>query len=192
MSFLSLFRPVCEPVTLDPVHHYAVFSVPQWKDPNLQALPRATEQRFAVLYQPFEKRFAMETLEQAYIQGAMSGVKLVALHKNELCLFLSDDVAAATFPALESLWEPIKGLDLNRNLWVDFFCEHEVLSGRCKYPFWRIVKEIIASNILGIEEYATPVLHDCAYEISLGDDPKSHQFHVDICPSPRVNPPDVW
>lgn len=67
-----------------------------------------------------------------------------------------------------SLWEPIKGLDLNRNLWVDFFCEHEVLSGRCKYPFWRIVKEIIESNILSIEEYAIPVLHDCAYEISLG------------------------
>ncbi|MEG5266260.1 hypothetical protein TRP66_18360 [Pseudomonas sp. JDS28PS106] len=121
-----------------------------------------------------------ETLEQAHIQGAMSGVKLVSVHKDVLPIVLSDEVAGATFPAIEALWEPIKELDLNQRLEVDFSCEHEVYSGRSEYLFWSAVKEVLESNSLGIERYETPVLHDCTEEISSGDDPSSHQHHLDI------------
>jgi hypothetical protein len=94
--------------------------------------------------------------------------------------FLSDEVAGTTFHAIESLWEPIKDLDLNRRLEIDFSCEHEVYSGRSDYLFWPAVKEVLESNTLGIERYPIPILHDCAAEIFNGDEPASHQFHVDI------------
>lgn len=184
MSFLPLFHPECAPVALDDGHHYIVFSALQWKDPNLEVMTKAAKQRFAVLYgQPLEERFMMETLEQAHIQGAMSGVKLVSIHKNLLRIFLSDEVAGTSFHAIESLWEPIKDLDLNRGLEIDFSCEHEAYSGRSDYLFWPAVKEVLESNTLGIEQYSIPVLHDCAGKIFNGDEPASHQFHVDIRPS---------
>jgi hypothetical protein len=89
MTFSPLFHPECPPVALDNAFHYIVFSALQWKDANLEVMTKAAKQRFAVLYnQPLEDRFMMETLEQAHIQGAMSGVKLVAVHKNLLRLFL--------------------------------------------------------------------------------------------------------
>jgi hypothetical protein len=192
MRFSALFQPECAPVALDDVFHYVVLSALQWKTPNLDLMATASKQRFAVLYnQPLEERFAMETLEQAHIHGAMSGVKLVAVHKDEFWIFLSDEVAAATFPAIESLWEPIKGLDLNRRLWVHFSCEHEVYSGRSDYPFWPEVKKILESNTLGIQQYQIPVLHDCAYEISQGDDPASHKHHVDLCQLPLADPAEI-
>ncbi|MBL7227975.1 MAG: hypothetical protein JJK56_08245 [Pseudomonas sp.] len=181
MRFSSLFHLECAPLALDDTFHYVVLSTLQWKTPNLDLMATASKQRFAVLYnQPLEDRFAIESLEQAHIQGAMSGVKLVSVHKDVLRIFLSDEVAGATFPAIEALWEPIKELDLNRRLEIDFSCEHEVYSGRSEYLFWSAVKVVLESNSLGIERYATPVLHDCAEEISSGDDPSSHQYHLDI------------
>jgi hypothetical protein len=181
MSFLPVFHPEGAPVALDDTLHYVVMSAFQWKDANLQVMKKAAKQRFAVLYnRPLNERFMMETLEQAHIHGAMSAVKLVAVHKNEICLFLSDEVAADTFPAIESLWRPIQYLDLNRRLWIDFDCEHDVYTGRSDYPFWTVVKEILETNTLGIEQYPIPVLHDCAEEIVNGDEPASHQLHVDI------------
>lgn len=181
MPFLSVFHPESAPVSLGDNLHYVVFSALQWKDANLKVMPKARKQRFAVLYnQPLEERFMMETLEQAHIQGAMSGVKLVSVHKNLLRIFLSDEVAGTTFHAIKALWEPIKDLDLNRGLGIDFSCEHEAYSGRSDYLFWHAVKEVLESKTLGIEQYSIPVLHDCADKISNGDEPVSHQFHVDI------------
>lgn len=192
MTFLPVFCPEGDPVALDDTFQYVVLSTLQWKDANLKVMIKAAKQRFAVLYnQPLEDRFAIETLEQAHIKGAMSGVKVVAVHKDEFWLFLSNEVAAATFPAIKSLWEPIKGLDLNRRLWVHFSCEHEVYSGRSDYPFWPEVKKILESNTLGIQQYQIPVLHDCAYEISQGDDPASHQHHVDVCQLPHADPGEL-
>lgn len=191
MPFLSVFHPESAPVSLGGNLQYLVFSALQWKDANLKVMPKAAKQRFAVLYnQPLEERFMMETLEQAHIQGAMSGVKLISIHKNLLRIFLSDEVAGTTFHAIESLWEPIKELDLNRGLEIDFSCEHEAYSGRSDYLFWRAVKEVLESNTLGIEQYSIPVLHDCADKIFKGDEPASHQSHVDIrqsfTPQPAV------
>lgn len=184
MKFSALFHPECAPVALDGAIHYVVLSALQWKTPNLDLMATASKQRFAVLYnQPLEERFAIETLEQAHIQGAMSGVKLVAVHKDVLRIFLSDEVSASTFSDIEALWEPIKKLDLNRRLEIDFSCEHEAYSGRSDYLFWPAVKEVLESNSLGIEGYKIPVLHDCAEEIAFGDEPTSHDHHVGICPS---------
>ncbi|MEO6677666.1 MAG: hypothetical protein ABIO21_09840 [Pseudomonas sp.] len=181
MTFSSLFHRESTPVALENTLHYVVFSTLQWKTPNLDVMTRAAKQRFAVLYnQPLEHSFVMDTLEQAHIQGAMSGVKVVAVHKNSLYLFLSDDVAGPTFPAIESLWTPIRKLDLNRRLEVDFACENEVYSGRSDYAFWPAVKEVLESNTLGIEQYQVPVLHDCSEEVLYGDDLESHALHVDI------------
>lgn len=158
MMFSHLFHPESTPVALDNALHYVVFSTLQWKTPNLDVMKKAAKQRFAILYnQPLEHSFVMETLEQAHIQGAMSGVKLVAVHKNLLYLFLSDDVASTTFPAIESLWAPIRELDLNQRLEIDFACENEVYSGRSDYAFWPAVKEVLESNVLGIEQYQVPV-----------------------------------
>jgi hypothetical protein len=181
MTLPHLFHPESTPVALDNTLHYVVLSVLQWKTPNLDVMTKAGKQRFAVLYnQPLEESFVMETLEQAHIQGAMSGVKVVAVHKNFLYLFLSNHVEGTTVPAIESLWTPIKKLDLNRGLEVDFACENEVYSGRSDYPFWPAVKEILESNVLGIEQYQVPVLHDCAEEVFYGDDLEAHALHVNI------------
>lgn len=182
MRTSTMFHPECAPVALDGAFHYVVLSALQWKTPNLEPMKSASKQRFAVLYnQPLEDRFAIETLEQAYIQGAMSGVKVVAVHKDVLRIFLSDEVAGSTFPAIEVLWAPIKELELNRRLEVDFSCEREACSGRADYLFWEMVKEILETNSLGIQQYPIPVLHDCAEEISNGDEPVAHQLHVNIC-----------
>lgn len=181
MTLSHLFHPESIPVALDNTLHYVVFSTLQWKTPNLDVMTQAAKQRFAVLYnQPLEHSFVMDTLEQAHIQGAMSGVKVVAVHKNLLYLFLSNDVEGTTVPAIESLWTPIRELDLNQRLEIDFSCENEVYSGRSDYAFWPAVKEILESNVLGIEQYQVPVLHDCSEEVLYGDDLESHALHVDI------------
>ena len=191
MRFSALFHPECAPVALEGVFQYVVLSALQWKTPNLDLMATARKQRFAVLYdQPLEDRFAIETLEQAHIQGAMSGVKLVAVHKDVLRIFLSDEVAGSTFSAIEALWKPIRELELSRRLEVDFSCEHEAYSGRSDYLFWREVKEVLESNSLGIERYNIPVLHDCAEEILNCEGRISHRLHVDLLQTvtPSVSP----
>lgn len=189
MRSTPLFHPECAPVALTDDFHYVVFSASQWKTPNLDLMATAKKQRFAVLYhQPLDEGFALETLEEAHICGALSRVKLVAVHKNAFHLFLGDEVAGATVPAIESLWEPIKDLDLNRRLAVDFSCETKAYSGRSDYAFWTVVKEVLESNILGIERYPIPVLHDCTEEVLHGDDPEAHKFHVSILQPSSANP----
>lgn len=189
MTLSHLFHLESTPEVLDKSLHCVVFSTLQWKTPNLDVMAQAGKQRFAVLYnQPLEHSFVIEALEQAHIQGAMSGVKVVAAHKNLLYLFLSDDVAGKTFPVIESLWEPIKELDLNQRLEVDFASENEVYSGRSDYSFQSAVREVLESNTLGIEPYQIPVLHDCSEEILYGDDLESHSLHVDIRQSSTSQP----
>jgi hypothetical protein len=158
MIFSHLFHLESPPETLDGLH-YAVFSCLQWKSPNLELMAQASKQRFAILYsQPLESSFVIETLEQAHIQGAMSGVKVVAVHNNSLYLFLSKEVTSITFPAIENLWTLITDVDLNQRVNVDFACENEVYSGRSDYKFWPAVKEILESNELGVAPYAMPLL----------------------------------
>jgi hypothetical protein len=181
MIFSPPFQVERFPAPVESSMHYVVFSAVQWKDPNLGVMTNAAKQRFAVLYnERLDNNFMMETLEQAYIQGAMSGVKVIGVHKNLLRLFLSNDVGSASFPAIESLWQSVKRWDLNRSFEVDFSCEQEACSGSSDYLFWPAVKEILESNILGIEQYPIPVLHNCAWDIPKDSDPTSHEFQVYI------------
>ncbi|GID06839.1 tyrosine-type recombinase/integrase [Pseudomonas sp. 008] len=183
MIFSQLLHLESPPVAIDGLH-YAVFSCLQWKSPNLELMPQASKQRFAILYnQPLENSFVIETLEQAHIQGAMSGVKVVAVHKNSLYIFLSKEVVSITLPAIENLWTPVTGLDLNQRLNVDFACEDEVYSGRSDYTFWPTVKEILKSNELGIAQYATPLLGRSS---DMVDDEKELRFdagNIGLCAS---------
>ncbi|MBF8747662.1 hypothetical protein [Pseudomonas monteilii] len=181
MRSAPLFHLECAPVALADGFHYVVLSALQWNPPNLDLMATANKQRFAVLYQqPLEERFAMETLEQAHIHGALSEVKLVAVHKDTIHLFFGDEVAGITLPAIESLWELVKDLIPNRRLALDFSCEAEVYSGRSDYAFWPAVKEVLESNNLGIERYPAPALHDCAEEILNAENLEFHKAHRNI------------
>ncbi|MHA6140926.1 hypothetical protein ACX3YC_26460 [Pseudomonas mohnii] len=159
MTLAPIFHRECDPVELDEAHHYVVFSCLQWKNPNLEALPQAAKQRFAVLYhRPLDESSIMETLERAHIQGAMSGVKLVAVSKDAPYIFLSHEVASSTFPAIELLWTKVREMDRNRRLAVDFGSETEIYSGRSDYAFWRIAREVLDSELLGIKQYQISAL----------------------------------
>lgn len=189
MRSAPLFHLECAPVVLADGFHYVVLSVLQGKTPNLDPVATGNKQRFAVLYhQPLEESFAMEILEQAHIHGALSGVKLVAVHKDTFHLFLGNDVAGTTLPAIESLWEPVKNLAPNRRLALDYSCEAEVYSERSDFAFWPAVKEVLESNTLGIERYSTPMPHDCEEKIFNGDDLESHKFHMNILQHSAVQP----
>ncbi|MEE4622346.1 hypothetical protein V2L00_01375 [Pseudomonas alliivorans] len=181
MRFSALLHPESAPVALDDTFRYVILSALQWKTPNLELMVTASRQRFAVLYnQPLEESFTIETLEQAHIWGAMSGVKLVAVHKDELRVFLSAEVVGSNFPAIEELWKPIKGLDINRRLEVYFSSEHEAYSGRSDYLFWPAGKKALDSSNLGIQRYEMPVLNFCTEDIFNADDSAFLQFHPDI------------
>lgn len=185
MTISPIFRIETVPSTLDGALSYVVFSCLQWKSPNLEVMAKAAQQRFAVLYnQPLEHSSVLETLEQAHVQGAMSGVKLVAVHKNLLYLFLSNDVASTTFPAIESLWALIRELDPNQGLEIVFACENEVYSGRSDYAFWPAVKEVLESNVLGIEQYQVPVLGRLSAVIEDDVEPRFIIENVGPCGSP--------
>ena len=159
MTLAPIFHRECDPVELDDVHHYVVFSCLQRKNQNLEALPQAAKQRFAVLYhQPLDESPIMETLERAHNLGAMSGVRLVAVHKDAAYIFLSHEVASSTFPAIELLWTKVREMVRNRRLIVDFGNETEIHSGRSDYAFWRIAKEVLDSEMLGIMQYEISAL----------------------------------
>lgn len=154
MSLSILFHPEADPVALDDVTNYQVFSCPQWKSPNLDLMSEASKQRFAVMYhQPLEESSAIQTLERAYVQGALSGVKVVAVYKVNLKIFLGSEVESRSFPAIERLWDDVLRVDWNQRLLADFDNEHEVRSGHSDYPFWIGVKDILDSNTLGLESY---------------------------------------
>lgn len=154
MPLSTLFHPESVPVELDEVTSYQVFSCPQWKSPNLDLMPEAAKQRFAVMYHvPLEETFVIHTLERAYLRGALSGIKVVAAYKDNIKLFLSSEVAGSNFATIESLWLEIIDTDWNQRLMADFGNEHEVYSGRSDFVFWMAVKEILQSNTLGLEKY---------------------------------------
>ncbi|WP_350601409.1 tyrosine-type recombinase/integrase [Pseudomonas sp. 65/3-MNA-CIBAN-0223] len=157
MPFSDIFHPECDPLEPDDAPHHMVFSCLQWKSPNLEVMPQATKQRIAVIYtQPLDQSFIIETLERAYRQDALSGVRLVGAHKDMLNIFLSNDVASSTFPAIESLWSTVKKMDRNQRLEVSFACENELYSGRSDYPFWPLAKEILEEHFLVIGEDRLP------------------------------------
>lgn len=88
MTFSGFFHPECDPVESDDALNHVVFSCLQWKKPNLEAMSQADKQRFAVMYgDEMMIQFVIAALERAYVLGAMSPVRLIAVHEDQLYLF---------------------------------------------------------------------------------------------------------
>jgi len=162
MPFSDIFQPECHPIARHDVPNHVVFSCLQWKTPNLEVMPRAAKQCFAVMYgdpsSPLNP-YTSAALERAYILGAMSAVKLVAVHEDSLYLFLDSEVSSATFQEIESLWIQVRCMS-HTQLTVDFANVNEVYSGHSDYVFWQLAKEILESYSLGIEPYDLMALDD--------------------------------
>ena len=162
MPFSDIFHPECNPVEPHDAPHHVVFSCVQWKTPSLEVMPRAAKQSFAVMYgdpsNPLNP-YTSAALERAYILGAMSAVKLIAVHEDSFYLFLDSGVSSATFQEIESLWMQVMGMSHIR-LTVDFASVSEVYSGRSDYLFWQDAKDILESYHLGIEQYDLASLDD--------------------------------
>ncbi|NLU00265.1 MAG: hypothetical protein GXW88_06520 [Pseudomonas lundensis] len=155
MLFSDFFHPECDPVEPHDAPNHVVFSCMQWKNPSLGVMPQAAKQRFAIMYSdpsnPLNP-YVTAALERAYILGAMSAVKLIAVHEDSLYLFLDSGVSSATFQEIESLWIQVMCMSQVR-LTVDFANVNEVYSGRSDYFFWQDAKEILESYALGVEQY---------------------------------------
>lgn len=162
MPFSDIFHPECNPVEPQDAAHHVVFSCVQWKTPSLQVMPQAAKQCFAVMYGDLSNPlnpFTSAALERAYILGAMSAVKLIAVHEDSLYVFLDSGVSSATFQEIESLWMQVICMSHIR-LTVDFANVNEVYSGNSDYVFWEDAKEILESYDLGIESYDLKALDD--------------------------------
>lgn len=165
MPFPDIFHPECDPIEPADAPNHAVFSCLQWKTPSLEVMPRAAKQFFAIMYgdptNPINP-YVAAALERAYVLGAMSAVKLIAVHEDNLYLFLDSGVSSTTFLEIEALWIQVMCMSQTR-LTVDFANVNEVYSGRSDYLFWRDAKEILESYSLGIEQYDLSSLDDFSH-----------------------------
>ncbi|PRA51946.1 MULTISPECIES: hypothetical protein [Pseudomonas] len=159
MPFSEIFHPECEPIEPHDAPNHVVFSCLQWKTPSLEVMPQAAKQSFAVMSGDHLNPYVTAALERAYILGAMSPVKLIAVHEDSLRLFLDSGVSSATFQEVESLWEQVICMSHIR-LTVDFENVNEVHSGHSDYVFWQDAKEILESYSLGIAPYDLKALDD--------------------------------
>ncbi|QJI41055.1 hypothetical protein HKK52_09025 [Pseudomonas sp. ADAK2] len=162
MSFSDIFHPESDPVEPHDTPNHVVFSCVQWKTPNLEMMPRAAKQSFPVMYgdpsNPLNP-YTSAVLERAYLLGAMSAVKLIAVHEDSLYLFLNSGVSSVTLQEIESLWTRVISMSPIR-LIVDFANINEVYSGHSDYVFWQVAKEILESYSLGIEQYDLKASND--------------------------------
>ena len=159
MTFTDIFHPELDPREPHDVPNHVVFSCLQWKTPSLEVMPQAAKQRFAVMCSDHLNPYVTAALERAYILGAMSPVKLIAVHEDSLRLFLDSGVSSATFQEVESLWEQVICMSHIR-LTVAFENVNEVHSGHSDYVFWQDAKEILESYSLGIEPYDLKALDE--------------------------------
>jgi hypothetical protein len=169
MPFSALFHFECDPVEPHDAPHHVVLSCLQWKNPGLGVMPQAARQSFAVMYgdpaNPLNL-YITAALERAYILGAMSAVKLIAIHKNSLYLFLDTGISSANFQEIESLWTKVICMSATR-LVIDFASIDEVYSGRSDYAFSQDAKDILESYALGIEQFDLASLDDFSNEVSI-------------------------
>lgn len=162
MPFSDIFHQECDPIEPADSPSHVVFSCLQWKTPSLMVMPLAAKQCFAVIYgdpsNPLSP-YISTALERAYILGAMSAVKLIAVHEDSLYLFLDSGVSSAIFQEIKSLWMQVMSMSHTR-LTVDFVNVAEAYSGHSDYSFSRLAKEILEFNSLGIEPYDLKSLDD--------------------------------
>ena len=181
MPFSDIFHPECDPIEPADAPNHAVFSCLQWKTPSLEVMPRAAKQFLAIMYgdptNPINP-YVAAALERAYVLGAMSAVKLIAVHEDSLYLFLDSGVSSTTFLEIESLWIEVMCMSPTR-LTVDFANVDEVYSGRSDYLFWRDAKEILKSYSLGIKQYDLASLDDFSDLPSIDEHVWAYLFHGD-------------
>jgi hypothetical protein len=182
MPFSEIFHPECEPIEPHDAPNHVVFSCLQWKTPSLEVMPQAAKQRFAVMCSDHLNPYVTAALERAYILGAMSPVKLIAVHDDSLYLFLDSGVSSATFQKIESLWLQVMCMSHIR-LTVDFANVNEVYSGHSDYVFWEDAKEILESNDLGIEPYDLKALDDFSDKVFTDEDLSFFQSQEDGQPA---------
>lgn len=178
MSFSDIFHPESDPVEPHDAPNHVVFSCLQWKTPNLEMMPRAAKQSFAVMYGDTINQFVTAALERAYILSAMSAVKLIAVHEDHLHLFLDSEVSSTTFREIEALWAKVTGMG-RIMLAVDFSTVNEIFSEGSGYVFWPVVKEILESHALGIEQYDLLALDNCSEEVFIDDHQWFYLSNVD-------------
>lgn len=168
MLFSTIFHFECDSIEPPDAPNHLVLSCLQWKNPSLEVMPQAAKQCFAVMYGDHLNPYVTAALERAYILGAMSAVKLIAVHEDSFYLFLDSGVSSATFQEIESLWMQVMCMSHIR-LTVDFASVSEVYSGRSDYLFWRDAKEILESYSLGIAPYDLKALDDFSNEVSIDE-----------------------
>ncbi|MCY1437762.1 hypothetical protein D9M71_539370 [compost metagenome] len=83
-------------------------------------------------------------------------MKLIAVHEQDLDIFLDSKVSSSSIPAIKAIWEVDTHLYSGRHYSVTFASEDEIYSGRSDYPFWPVVKEIMESTALGFSPYELP------------------------------------
>ena len=155
-----LFHPECDPVTEGIGPGYVIYSCLQWQDRNLRLMARAAKQTFCVMHGDYLDHRFITALERAYLRGALAPVKLIAIHEQDLNIFLDSKVSSSSIPAIEAIWEIDTHLYSGRHYSVTFASEDEIYSGLSDYPFWPVAKEIIESNSLGLSPYELPSYDD--------------------------------
>jgi hypothetical protein len=183
MPVSVFFQLECDPVEPDDAPSHIIYSCLQWKGPNLKSLSQAYEQKFCLMYPENIDERLISALEQAYIQGAMSPVKLITAHDDHIHLFLDSTVSSSTLTAIESLWMSFCDIDPHRLYAVSFSSETDIYSGRTDYPYWSVAKGILESHVLGIMPYKSPNF-DYGDNMSLDEDwelfPLSRKNHSGI------------
>jgi hypothetical protein len=106
MIFSPLLNQECDLVEIEGAIYRVDICCLHLKSPNLKAMSQATKQRFAVsCAQPLENSFIMKALERAYIEGAMSSIKLITAHKDALHFLLERKLASSGVSACRKPFE---------------------------------------------------------------------------------------
>ena len=189
MPISSLFR-LCTSSVLQLPHHSPdllgavdseIYSCLQWKSPNLEQLPLAAEQRFCVMYNEFLDDGLINVFELAYARGMLSPIKLIALHNNDLCLFLDSSATSSTLLRMQEWWKGFTELGLVGHFCLAFASEDEIYSGRSDCPLQACALTVMQSGRLGLQQYE---FHDLE-----PFDPE--QYSPDDMPAPFY-PNDRW
>lgn len=158
MAIADLFRLRADSLAQRDPPHFQIYSCLQWKGRNLEMMPQIAEQRFCVTYNFCLDEHLITALERAYTRGLVSPVKLIALHDNDLRMFLDTRTTSSTASAMEELWKDFTDLDATRRYSVAFASEDEILSGRSDYPYLDAARGLLERSSLDLEPYEFPDL----------------------------------
>lgn len=151
MAIADLFRLRADSLAQSDHPPFKIYSCLQWKGRNLEMMPQIAEQRFCVMYNTYLDERLITALERAYSRGLMSPVKLIALHDNEMRMFLDTMTSSNTAATMEELWTDFTDLDATRRFSVAFASEDEILLGRSDYPYQDAARVLLESSSLGLE-----------------------------------------